>query len=100
MSMTTSVFRETSNSEEHLLSGKKAKETFKTFKGLRSKHPKNVFLGHLNVNSLQNKFESLNELIKDTFNIVLVSESKLGPDSQFSIPGYRLVRKDRNKNGG
>ena len=58
--MTTSVFRETSNSEEHFLSGKKAKETFKTFRDLRSKHPKNAFLGHLNVNSVQNKFESLN----------------------------------------
>ena len=22
------------------------------------------------------------------------------PDSQFSIPGYRIVRKDRNQNGG
>ena len=70
---------------------------------MRSKHSKNVFLGHLNVNSLRNKFESLNELIKDTFGIFLVSESKLDSsflDNQFSIPGYRIVRKDRNKNGG
>ena len=22
------------------------------------------------------------------------------PDNQFSIPGYRIIRKDRNKNGG
>ena len=32
-----------------------------------------------------------------------MSESKLPssfPDSQFLIPGYRIVRKDRNKNGG
>ena len=31
------------------------------------------------------------------------SESKLEssfPDDQFSIPGYRIVRKDRNRNGG
>ena len=46
---------------------KNAKETFKTLRGLRSKHRKNVFLGHFNVNSSRNKFESLNELIKDTF---------------------------------
>ena len=42
-------------------------------------------------------------MIKDTFDIFLVSESKLDPsfpDSQFLIPGYRRVRKDRNKNGG
>ena len=70
---------------------------------MRSRHHKNVFLGYINVNLLGNKFESLNELIKDTFHIFLVSESKLPssfPDSQFSIPGYRIVRKDRNKNGG
>ena len=100
--MTINVYRQTSNSEEQLLSEKKAKVTFKTLRGLRRKHPKNVFLGHLNVNSLRNKFESLNELIKDTFDIFLVSESKLDssfPDSQFSIPGYHIVREDRNKNG-
>ena len=42
--MATSVFKETDNSEGQLLSGKKAKETFKTLKDLRNKHPKNVFL--------------------------------------------------------
>ena len=43
------------------------------------------------------------ELIKDTFDIFLVSESKLDssfPDDQFSIPGYQIVRKDRDRNGG
>ena len=77
--MTTSDFRGTSGSEEQQLSGKKAKETFKN---LKSKHAKNVFLEHLNVNSLRNKFESSNKLIKDTFDIFLVTESKL--DSSFS----------------
>ena len=83
-----------------LISEKKARETYKTLRGLRSKHPKNVFLGHLNVNSLRNKFESLNELIKDIF---LWSESKLdssSSDSQFLVPGYRIVKKGQNKNGG
>ena len=101
--MTTSVFRKTKNSEEQLLSGKKEKEIFKTLRDLRSKHPKNVFLGHLNANSLRIKFESSNEPIKDTFDIFLVTESKFDssfPDSQFSIPGYHIVRKDQNKNGG
>ena len=44
VSMATSVFRETDHSEEQLLSGKKAKETFKTLRDLKNKHPKNVFL--------------------------------------------------------
>ena len=87
--MTISVFRKTRNSEEQLLSGKKVKQTFKTLRSLRSKHAKNVFLGHLNVNSLRNKFESLNKLIKDTFDIFLVSESKL--DFIFLIANSRYL---------
>ena len=80
--MTTSVCRETSGSEEQLLREKKAKETFKNFRDLRIKYPKDGFLVHLNVNSLRNKVESSNELIKDTFDIFLVTESQL--DSSFS----------------
>ena len=93
--MTTSVLGKTRNPKEQLLNGKKNKRNLQNFKGLRNKHPKNVFLGHLNINSLRNKFESLNELIKDTFDIFLVSESRLDssfPDCQFSIPGYHIDR--------
>ena len=42
-------------------------------------------------------------LIKDTFDKFPLSESKLDsnfPDDQFSIPGYQIVRKDRDRNGG
>ena len=65
------------------------------------KKPKNIFLGHLDVTSIKNKFKSVWESIKDTFCIFLVRESKLDSiflDDQFSIPGYRIVRKDRDKN--
>ena len=84
-----------------MLTEKKTKETFKTVAGLRTKHPRKVFLGHLNVNSLRSKFDSLNELIKHNFDIFRVSEGKLDSsclDSQFLVTCYRLVRKDRNKN--
>ena len=101
MSLSTNdVYRQTSNSEEQFLSEKKAKETFKTLRGLRSKHPKNVFLGHLNLNSLRNKFKSLNELIKDTFDIFLVSESKFDSsflDSQCLILGYHSWKRSKQK---
>ena len=61
---------------------------------MKRKKPKSIFLGHLNKNSIKNKFEFVWELIKDTFDIFLVSESKLDssfPDDQFSIPAYRIV---------
>ena len=44
---------------------------------MKRKKPKNIFLGHLNINSIKNKFESVWELIKDTSDIFLLSESKL-----------------------
>ena len=70
---------------------------------LRSEHPKNVLLGHFNTNSVRNKFELTNKLIRNDFDIFITTESKLDssfPDSQFHVPGYRLFRKDRIKNGG
>ena len=70
---------------------------------LRRKFTKNLFFGHLNVNSVKNKFEALEFLIKDKFDVFLVSESKLDssfPEAQFKIPGYRIFRQDRDKYGG
>ena len=64
-------------------------QLFKTIRSLRSKHIKNVLL---ELNFLRNKFESVSE-----------SESKLESnflDSRFSIPGYCIITKDRDKNGG
>ena len=42
-------------------------------KKLRAKHPKNILLGHLKINSLRNKFEYLEEVIKNMFDVFLVS---------------------------
>ena len=52
---------------------------------------------------MRNKFESANEMIRNNFDTFIITESKLDssfPNSQFHIPGYRLFRKDYNKNGG
>ena len=67
-------------------------EAFKNLRNMKRKKPKHVFLGHLNITSIKNKFDPVWELIKDTFDVFLLSESKLDssfPDDQFSIPGYR-----------
>ena len=61
------------------------------------------FFCHFNVNSVMNKFEGLEFLIKDKFDIFLVSESKLDssfPEAQFKVLGYRIFRQDRDKYGG
>ena len=55
---------------------------------LRSEHPKDVLLEHLSNNSVRNKFESTNELIRNNFDIFIITDSKLDssfPESQFHI---------------
>ena len=46
----------------------------------RKENYENLIIGHLNINSIKNKFEMIAKIIKD-FNIFLISESKL--DSMF-----------------
>ena len=70
-------------------------------KKLGAKHPKNILFEHLNINSLRNKFKYLADIIKNMFDVFLVSECKLDlsfPDTQFQIANYNMFRKDRNKN--
>ena len=58
----------------------------------RLKNPKNVILGHLNVNSLKNKIEAVKKLIRNNIEISLFSETKLDevfPNQQFKISGYK-----------
>ena len=57
----------------------------------------------MNVNSIRNKFVSIQELIRRTFDIFLISETKIDdsfPNAQFKIEGYKSFRKDREAFGG
>ena len=60
---------------------------------LHSEHPKNVLLGHLSINSVRNESESAKELIRNNFDIFVITEIKL--DSSFPDS----PQQDRNKNG-
>ena len=70
----------------------------------RKNNSSRVFIMHLNINSLQNKFDEL-KLLNKTLkaHILDISETKIDtsyPNSQFTIPGYNMYRKDRKKGGG
>ena len=72
-------------------------------KNYKLENPKNITISHLNVNSLRNKFISIEELIKSKLDIFLVSEMTIDhsfPNQQFSIDGYKTYRRDRNSFGG
>ena len=69
----------------------------------RFENPKNVIVDHLNINSHRNKLELLKRFIYNTFNIFLVSETKIGssfPNTKSHLAGYRMFRHDRDSFGG
>ena len=63
-----------------------------------------LIIGQININSLRNKFESLNNLINGKIDILVVNETKIDPsfpDEQFAIKGYALpYRSDFTSNAG
>ena len=73
-------------------------------KNYKLENPKNITIGHLNVNSLRNKFISCFDwgVRQSKLDIFLVSETKIDhsfPNQQFSIDGYKTYRRDRNNFG-
>lgn len=58
-------------------------------------------MDHLNINSIKNKFNLAESIIK-SFDLVLIAESKLGSTfsmNQFRIRGYKIFRHDPNRFG-
>ena len=70
----------------------------------RERHVRNILIGHLNINSIRNKFEPVHAILsKGLLDIFCITESKLDetfPKNQFSIKDFTLHRKDRNARGG
>lgn len=71
---------------------------------IRVNYKRELLMCHLNINSLQNKFEEAADIIKKArVQMIVISKTKIDspyPDSQFDIPGYSLYRNDRKKGGG
>ena len=61
-------------------------------------------ISHLNVRSITHEMDSILLLLKDNnLDVLTVSETWLSPkvtDAEITIPGYSIVRKDRNSRGG
>ena len=55
----------------------------KSLKNIRNTNINKLILGHLNINSLRNKFDILSEQVKGSIDIFMVSETKL--DNRFSF---------------
>ena len=74
----------------------------KALKDIRISNMNKLIFGHLNINSLRNKFDLFSEQVKGSIDILTVS--KLGdgfPGAQFLIEGlHSPLGFDRNINGG
>ena len=73
-------------------------------KVMKENSPNKTIVGHLNINSLRNKFEALEFIINRNLDIILLSETKLDdlfPSAQFMLKNFGIpYRFDRNSNGG
>ena len=73
-------------------------------KTLRQTFSNKIIIGQLNINSLRNKFFAIKGIIETSFDVFLISETKLDasfPVNQFKIPGFSApYRLDRNCFGG
>ena len=72
-------------------------------KNIKINNINRLVIGHLNINSIRNKFQSLNHIIGGNIDILVVTESKLDgtfSSEQFFINGYAPpYRRDREVNG-
>ena len=63
-----------------------------------------VIVGHLNINSIRNKFDFLADQIQGNFDILMTSETKLDESflpGQLLLGGYSVpFRSDRDGNDG
>ena len=71
---------------------------------LRNQHPFRVIIGHININSIRNKFEPLVSFINNNLDILMLSDAKTDdtfPDLQFLINGFSVpYGLDRTAKGG
>ena len=65
---------------------------------------KGLHFVHLNINSILPKIDELRQIVKTTNAAIIgITESKLDSaifDTEISIEGYNIIRKDRNRHGG
>ena len=72
-------------------------------RNLKLNNANKIVIGHLNINSIRNKFDSFKYLIDENIGIILLSETKLNdtsPVNQFIINGFHApYRADRTDKG-
>ena len=63
-----------------------------TLNQFRSENLPRIIIGHININSVRNKSESLVDLIRANLDVLMISETKINetlPESQFTIKDFQ-----------
>ena len=76
------------------ISNNNSQDDILVLKGFRVSYPNNIIIGHLNINSIRNKFEMLCLSGAQYVDILMLSESELDstfPPVQFIINGFSVL---------
>ena len=60
-------------------------------KRFRSNQPQQIIIGHLNINSISDKFDTMKQMLMHDLDIFMVTETRLDdsfPVSQFNVGGF------------
>ena len=81
-----------------------SEDIFGDLRSVRNDHPKNLIFGHININSIRYKFDTLREILdKNDVDILVIEETKLDvtfSSALFQHEGYKMYRKDNRGNSG
>ena len=79
-------------------------EPYSELLSVRTKHPTNIIIAHININSFRLKFSEVDYIIrKNSIQILAIAETKLDESDNsnlFHIEGYSMLRADKRKNSG
>ena len=71
---------------------------------VNSYYKSNLKIAYLNINSIQNKLDEVKHMLNgNLFDILFIAETKIDstfPNNLLSQPGYRQIRRDRQKGAG
>jgi exonuclease III len=100
----THSFRSSGAADNSATSHPPTEEIFRELHDYRLKHCKQLIFGHLNINSLKNKFHEIHEILNnDYIDVFGLTETKLDESfthSLFKVMNYTCHRLDRNIHGG
>ena len=90
--------------ESDVIVNENSSESQNELEKIRCTYRNNIVIGHLNVNSLNLKFQEVKDLIvRCKFEVMVLSETKLDEtyrDALYNIENYDMYRQDKRSNSG